>query len=550
MKKFLLFCCCVLSLSVKSQTVGFFYNYPGSLPGYLLFAPNESDTTYLIDKCGKRIHEWGGTHDPGLSVYVLPDGTLLRCESLNNSQFMGGGQGGLITKFDWNSNLLWSYQISDNSQCQHHDAIQLPNGNIVAIAWEDHTKTDALANGRITLGTHMWSDKIVEIQPVGEDSGIIVWQWRAWDHLVQDADSAKLNYGVVAEHPELLDINVGTLSNFDVDWLHFNGLDYDAEKDQLMVSCHEMSEVYILDHSTTIAEAASHEGGNSGHGGDLLYRWGNPQNYGRGTADDRKLFEQHNAQWIPQGYPGAGKVLVFNNGTGMTGQDYSTVITFEIPEMVGNNYPLEADSAYEPQAPDWIYTATPSTSFFSFVEGGAQRLINGNTLICEATSGNFFEVDSLGNELWRYVNPVGINGPVQQGTNPFQNTCFRVTYLSPDYPGLAGQTLIPGSPIELNPLNYNCLGVATGIADVPVTTDQVNVFPNPFKEEFVLHLAPEYAHAILEIHDLTGRLLYRQENLSAGNDLRISLKGYSGVILLSLKDVSGKRVWHSTAVAE
>jgi hypothetical protein len=549
MKKFLLFCCCAFSLSVKSQTVGFFYNYPGSLPGYLLFAPGRSDTTYLIDKCGKRIHEWGGFHDPGLSVYLLPDGTLLRCENLNNSQFTGGGQGGLIEKFDWNSNLLWSYQISDNTQCQHHDAIQLPNGNIVAIAWEDHTKADAQANGRVTLGTHMWSDKIVEIQPVGPDSGIIVWQWRAWDHLIQEADAAKLNYGVVADHPELLDINVGSLSNFDVDWLHFNGLDYDAEKDQLMVSCHEMSEVYILDHSTTIAEAASHEGGNSGHGGDLMYRWGNPQNYGRGTADDRKLYEQHNAQWIPQGYPGAGKVLVFNNGYGRPGTDYTTVETFQIPEMDGNNYPLEPDSAYEPDAQDWIYTANPANSFFSFVEGGAQRLINGNTLICEATSGNFFEVDSLGNELWRYVNPVGVNGPVQQGTNPFQNTCFRVTYLAPDYPGLAGQTLIPGGPIELNPLNYNCLTVATGIEEV-VTPEKISIYPNPFKDQFVIHLDPEYLETTLEIYDLAGRLLYKQENLNTGNDLPITLQGYRGVILLSLKDVSGKRVWHSTAVAE
>src|SRR6185436_17778782 len=119
-----------------------------------------------------------------------------------NNSFQGGGTGGILEKFDWNSNLLWSYLISDNTQCQHHDAIQLPNGNVIAISWENHSATDAQNNGRTSLGSHMWSEKLVEVQPVGTDSGIIVWQWRAWDHLIQDVDSTKLNYGVVADHPE------------------------------------------------------------------------------------------------------------------------------------------------------------------------------------------------------------------------------------------------------------------------------------------------------------------------------------------------------------
>jgi hypothetical protein len=275
MYRSLLLILCLYSIYANAQTVGLFYNNPGAESGYVLFAPGQSDTTYLIDKCGKRVHQWTGSYHPGLAVYLLEDGNLLRCSKPGNNQFMAGGQGGLLEILDWNSNILWSYEISDNNQCQHHDAMQLPNGNILAIVWESHTKIDAMANGRVTMGSEMWSEKLIEIQPIGTDSGVIVWQWRAWDHLVQDADSTKPNYGVIADHPELLDINMGVLNSTTSDWLHFNSLDYNAELDQIMVSSHEVSEVYIIDHSTTMEEAASHAGGNSGKGGDLLYRWGN-----------------------------------------------------------------------------------------------------------------------------------------------------------------------------------------------------------------------------------------------------------------------------------
>src|SRR5436305_1921840 len=171
----------------------------------------------------------------------------------------------------------------------------------------------------------MWSDKIVEIQPVSSDSGIIVWQWRTWDHLIQDADSTKLNFGVVADHPEDININLGSLNNIDADWLHCNGLDYDSAHDEIMVSCHNLDEVFIVDHSTTMAEAATSSGGNSGKGGGILYRWGNPANYGRGELSDQKFYGQHNTTWIRQGLPGAGKILVFNNGVSRPGGDYSTV---------------------------------------------------------------------------------------------------------------------------------------------------------------------------------------------------------------------------------
>ena len=77
-----------------------------------------------------------------------------------------------------------------------------------------------------------------------------------------------------------------------------------------------MNEIYIIDHSTTTLEASEHSGGNSGMGGDILYRWGNPEAYRAGTNNDQKLFGQHDVQWIESNRPNSGELIVFNNGNG------------------------------------------------------------------------------------------------------------------------------------------------------------------------------------------------------------------------------------------
>ena len=141
----------------------------------------------------------------------------------------------------------------------------------------------------------------------------MVWRWRVWDHLIQDYDATKANYGNVAANPRLIDAD-GTESRIPAFWNHMNSIDYNAALDQIMLSVRGNSEVWIIDHSTTTAEAAAHTGGKSGKGGDLLYRWGNPKAYGAGTQSDQELYQQHDAEWVSTGYPGAGNITVFNNG--------------------------------------------------------------------------------------------------------------------------------------------------------------------------------------------------------------------------------------------
>ena len=147
------------------------------------------------------------------------------------------------------------------------------NGNVLVTVWEKKTITQATAEGRdpALLATTLWVDRIMELQPAGLSGANVVWEWSVWDHLIQDYDSTKANYGVVADHPELFNLNY--VPAIQADWMHVNGIAYNSDLDQIVFSSRLFSEIFIIDHSSTTAEALSHTGGNSGKGGDILYRW-------------------------------------------------------------------------------------------------------------------------------------------------------------------------------------------------------------------------------------------------------------------------------------
>ena len=316
------------------------------------------------------------------------------------------------------------------------------------IAWELKTAEEAIAAGRnpdvmLTEGK-VWPEKIIEVQPTGKDSGKIVWEWHVWDHLVQDFDSTKANYGDPAKNPQLVDLNY-TLSDGRADWLHANAIAYNAKLDHIVLSVRSLSEIWIIDHSTTTKEAASHSGGKSGKGGDLLYRWGNPAAYRAGTANDQTLFYQHDAHWIPDGLEGAGNMMIFNNGTGL---GYSSVDEVVLPKPdAKGNYPMDK-GVWGPSAAAWSYTANIKEEFYSQFVSGAQRLPNGNTLICAGWNGYIFEVTAEGKTVWEYGNADATEGVAHQGALKGGNGMFRSPRYAADYPGLKGRDLTPGEPIE------------------------------------------------------------------------------------------------------
>ena len=423
----------------QGQTVGLFLNEAGSLDGYTLFSPLSYGTAYLIDNGGRLVNSWDTGVDS--TAYLLEDGSLLRA---------GGGG---ARRFTWDGMLVWEFDASSYGYSAHHDIELLPSGNVLMIAWETKTAAEAIAAGRdpaLLTDGELLPEVIIEVEPTGATGGNIVWEWHAWDHLIQDYDPTADNYGVVADHPELIDINFGQpFSPNPPDWLHANGIDYNEEFDQIVLSIRQVSELWVIDHSTTTEEASTHNGGISERGGDILYRWGNPQAYRAGDASDQKLFLQHDAQWIETGLLGEGNILVFNNGNGRPGGDYSSVDELVPPVDGFGNYAFTPGQAFAPLDLYWTYQAANPADFYSSFISGAVRLPNDNTLINSGAQGTLFEVTPEGETVWRYVSPVTRGGPLTQGQPPERNFVFRAYRYAPDFPGLAGQDLTPGQPIEI-----------------------------------------------------------------------------------------------------
>lgn len=474
---------------------GLVRNDPGAFQGYTLFAPLNSRTIYLLDMQGQVVHTWTTSTSPTGAVYLLDSGHLLRLGRVDDApRFHGGGVGGVIEELDWDGRVVWTYAQADDYQILHHDLEPLPNGNVLAIAWEHRYRDDAVEWGRdpAHVGEEgLWPDAVIEIQPTRPEGGTVVWEWHVWDHLAQDLDPERTNHGHVSDRPERVDINADhrdkppmteaqrkeleelekqmrTLGyaggdepdeepgkpvaprqpELNPDWLHTNAVDYLPEHDLIVLSTPHLCELWVIDHSTTTEEAAWTSGGRFGRGGDLLWRWGNPRNYGCGTDDDRRLFYQHNPEWIAGSTPGELRLLVYNNGRGRADGDYSSVDELVLPFDAERGFLRDAGQAFGPREPAWTYS--DKGTFFSAFISGSQRLPNGNTLICSGAQGRVFEVTREGQVVWDFENPHGgdVMAPQNAGQAPPQ-ALFRATRVPRDHPGLVGRDLAPTASAAL-----------------------------------------------------------------------------------------------------
>ena len=390
--------------------------------GYILLSIVQSKDTILIDNTGRVVNIWESDYYPSNSAYLLENGNLLRTAAVTapENSFGFDGQWGFVNgrfeEYTWDGELVNAVEYYSDDYIGHHDFELLPNGNILLAAFERFTEEEALAAGRdpalMPEEGELWGEKVVEID---RDTGEVVWEWRLWDHLVQDYNPDAENYGVVADNPGKIDMNFHDATQpIDVNYWHINTVDYDPERELIMLSPRTYSEIWIIDHSISTEEAR-------GEAGDLLFRWGNPAAYQSGTDADRYLYFPHDPQWILDGYPGAGNILIYDNGGDE--RPYSVIFEF-IPEKDANG-----DFVMTPGEPTqaeivWEYIADPPEAFFSLLISGAQRQINGNTLITEGLNGRVFEVNPAGEIVWEYY--------LEPTTWPFRGERYDLSALDVD----------------------------------------------------------------------------------------------------------------------
>jgi len=510
------------------NTVGLLLNSDLTFEGYTLFTPVAGKTTYLINNAGELLHSWKSASLPGHTIYLNEDGTLYKASQVEDdpikTHIKAGGAGGKIERYSWDNELIWEFEYADLTKRHHHDFQVLPNGNVLVVAWEVKTKEEAIQAGRDPSKfdtEELWPDHIIEVKPEGSSGGTIVWEWHVWDHLIQDFDPSKNFFGIVNEHPELVDLNYIKTSH--PDWNHINSINYNAALDQILLSVWAFDEIWIIDHSTSTEESKSHTGGNYGMGGDLLYRWGNPMTYRKGELTDKKLFQQHNAHWIASGLPNAGEIMIFNNGTNRLIEPYSSIEILNPPFDVLGAYKKNTENRFEPSSFEYTYSSPIMTDFFSARFSSAQQLPNGNILICMGPQGEFFEIDSNEEIVWNYINPVTLDGPLIQGDSSAGLPVFRVLKYGTDYPAFTGKTLTPQGNIELPSIVLAINKEKSG--------QIFNIYPNPVTDNFqIIGLSGKVYDAI--IYNLRGEPIRKFK----GNNIKeIDVSGLSnGAYLVSI----------------
>ncbi|MEJ2108516.1 MAG: aryl-sulfate sulfotransferase [Acidobacteriota bacterium] len=397
------------------------YDAERSYGGYTLFSPMiNSKITYLIDMEGNIVHTWEAEFTPGAYAELLPNGNLLRGGVLPDNPAPIGGAGGIVQELDWEGNVVWEYKLQSPTEVQHHCFKRMPNGNTLILAWEYKSIDEAIDNGRdpntvppsVVSGssrvTGFWVDFVREVNKEGET----VWEWHVWDHLGKGPTKIDINYRL----PE----SMGDLyPNFD--WTHYNAVDYMESTDQILLNSRNFSEAYLINHKT----------------GKIEWRWGNKSAYGQGEAPswydngDQLVFGSHNASVLEN-----GNIQIFDNGS-------------ERPE--GNR---SAVVEVDPKTNEivWEYSAKDPSSFFSYRQGSAHRLPNGNVLVTSTQHGHIFEVTPRKQIVWDYVVPVR-NGEVvctiEDGDMPHavMNMVHRAYRYGKDYPGFEGKDLEAQGPL-------------------------------------------------------------------------------------------------------
>jgi len=451
--------------------------------GFALYNSQGSNTTYLIDENQNIAHTWNMSTECNYTVQLKENGNLVRGTKYNNTSVFSNGNiaasAGRVQEIAPNGTIVWDYVYADNDHISHHD-LTLVGDNVLLTAYEKKSSTELNAAGFNNASSEKWPTHFVELAADGNGGATIVWEWHIWDHMCQDTDPNGPNYVAnISDNPELIDINMiqaqGGPGGGGGDWFHVNGVDYNEDLDQIVFSSRFASEIYIIDHSTTSAEAASHSGGNSGMGGDILYRWGNPSNYEMsGTQVIPNAV--HDVRWITNdGRPNGGFLQIFNNSGVSNNQ--SAIDGIETPwDDNTNTYLRSSGQPFSPIS----YSTRYECAYSASGQSASDRMSNGNIYV-NASSGQggagvMYEVDESGNIVWGPYN--------SQSQKGFRYEC--------DYPGITAL-----EPFMTNTNSTSCFD-ATAISEND-EVDNLVLFPNPAIDHITIN-----NKGVKEIYNIMG----------------------------------------------
>lgn len=355
------------------------YNPEKAFNGYTLFAPMSTPDAFLIDMEGRICHHWRTPFPPAQHGRLLPNGNLMWPQKAKQPVIPVGGTGSEIVELDWYGNVVWKHE----DPVINHDYKRLENGNTIYNAYVEVPEEIAskLVGGvpNSEAEGKIFSSCLREVNPKGET----VWEWRHYEHL----DPTK------GDHCPLCPRSI---------WGYTNGLDV-LPDGNILITLRFENDVAIVDKKS----------------GDIIWRWG--QEY--------ELGHPHCPSYLAN-----GNVLVFDNGT------HRRSVNRGAHELAHSRV-IEVNPKTNEVV--WEFREPNGFKFYSSICGGAQRLPNGNTLVCESTHGRFFEVTPEKEIVWEYTIPFEVPRGDYWGWT--LSTCvFQCHRYAPDYPGLAGKDLNPG----------------------------------------------------------------------------------------------------------
>jgi len=346
--------------------------------GYTLFAPHASTDVWLIDMKGRVVHHWKMPTFLGSDVRLLPNGNQIRVHKTGEepAAFLGTG-GKELVEVDWEGNTVWKYE----DLYMHHDFCRLENGNTLLNRYvKIPSEVAAKVRGGVPgteLEDGMWGAGFQEVTPGGK----VVWEWLGYEHM----------------DPEI-DVHCPLCRR--VIWGYVNGIDVFPDGD-IVASFRYLNTLAIIDKKT----------------GEIKWRWGK-----------KELGHQHNPTVQKN-----GNILAFDNGYHRLPPDERD------PSHRTDGYSRVVEVNPNTNQIEWEYQAENLHSFYSAICSSAERLPNGNTLICQSTAGRIFEVTPGGEVVWEFNSPFFELKPSLGWTN----FIFRAHRYGPDFPALHGKDLDP-----------------------------------------------------------------------------------------------------------